>query len=636
MTRRLYSSAVLATILVVLANFGCGADDAPSAAVPSRSEDPGKQSIRDFWTLNREANRLRLIGEYEAAAETFRRCLAINSEHEDSLYYLGVSLEGSAEYAEASEAYRRIIVLNPASNRAISQLARVLATPSPGAPRDLEEAQALLARSIELNREHSGPYLSLGRLFLDAGQFVDALDAFETAAGFGSAEGSFLAGYAQLLQGRMARARELFQKVLAAEEHERQMGARGGKLEGDTHEATNATLSPLRSAAVRSLLYLRIFDEPRESHWHDITARSGFETGGGRAAWDDFDLDGDSDAVVVGPGPVRLYRNLGSEFKDVASIAGLAGLRGFWDACWGDYDADGDRDLYLIASGHIGLGSNRLFENQGNGSFRESPSSASISGERSTAVAAFADLDGDGRPELIEAGGAHKRFGALRVFRNQGGEWKETSAAWGLKAAGTLVDFALADYDSDGLVDICLVPWKKPLVLYRNEGGGRFSDVTQAAGLGGIRGQGFSTIFFDFNGDGAPDLLHTRHAGFAQVARFLMEPGLSKTEASVLLFRNTGIGGFERVRLAGSFRPLARPMGTMQVKSGDVDADGWPDLVFANGSLGGSRIEPSVVLRNLSGKGFEFLKLVSGPTGLDNFQGVSVVDIDGNGRAAFA
>ena len=630
MAQPLCQTIAAATVALVLASFGCGSGGTSPTAPPTRSEDREKQGVRDFWTLNREANRLRLAEDYEKAAETFRRCLDINSEHEDSLYYLGASLEGSGEYSGAAAAYRRMIALNPSSNRAISQLAHILATPYPGAPSDLKEARALLNRSIKLNREHSGPYLSLGRSLLDQGRFARAAEAFETAAQFGSAEGRFLTGYAAIVQGQSTKARAAFQQVFHVAEEERKLQARGGKQEGDVAKNAGLALNPVLSAAIRSRLLVNDLDDPARSGWNDVTAQSGFSPGGGRAAWEDFDLDGDIDAVVVGPGPVHLYRDSSGTFTSIAAGVGLEGLRDFRDACWGDYDGDGDPDLYLIASGHIGVGRNRLFENQGHGAFRASPSSASISRDRNTAAAAFVDLNGDGQPELVEAGATDEHFGALRVFRYQGAEWKEMSTAWGLKAPGTLVDFALADYDSDGLVDICLIPWKKPLVLFRNEGGGHFSDVTEAAGLGGIRGQGFSTIFFDFDRDGSPDLLHTRHVEFAQVASFLTEPKASGTTASVLLFRNTGKGGFEAVRLEKGFASLARPMGVMQVEPGDLDGDGWPDLVFVNGSLGGGRIEPSIALHNVAGKGFDAVESLAN---LDNFQGVSVVDVDGDGRA---
>ena len=630
MARRVCRTTAVALVVAALTSFGCGSEDAPSWPQPTQNEDPAKQGVRNFWMLNREANRLRLAENYEKAAETFRRCLDINPEHEDSLYYLGASLEGSGECSEAAAAYRRMIELNPSSNRAISQLAHILATPYPGAPNDLDEARALLDRSIELNREHSGPYLSLGRSLLDQGRFANAAEVFETAAQFGSAEGMFFSGYAAMVRGRTTEARTLFQQVLNAAEEERRLQARGGKQEGDVAKNAGLALNPVLSAAIRSRLLLNGLDGPPLRQWTDITVRAGFRPGGGRAASDDFDLDGDIDAVVVGPGPVRLYRNVGGRFEDIASSSGLDDLRGFWDACWGDFNGDGDQDLYLIASGHTGAGQNRLFENDGRGSFIEQISFSKVSGNRNSIKAAFVDLDGDDRPELVEAGAEDEHFGAFRVFRYQNAEWKETSAAWGLEASGTVVDFALGDYDFDGRVDICLIPWKKPLVLYRNEGRGKFADVTETAGLGGLRAQGFSTIFFDFNRDGSPDLLHTRHVNFAQVASYVTEPKTSGTTDSAALFRNNGKGGFLPVRLKGGFASLARPMGVMQIEAGDLDGDGWLDLVFANGSLGGGRIEPSVVLRNLEGKGFEEMATL---THLGNAQGTSIVDVDGDGHS---
>ena len=419
----------------------------------------------------------------------------------------------------------------------------------------------------------------------------------------------------------------------------------------------------------------------------------GFKGQSMAAAWADFDNDARLDLTTTAYGRLVLYRNLGDgRFEDVSARLGLADHEGFWTGVsWSDYDRDGDADLYVCGyvryefrPEYSGRASkqyaqlipftlnpssykperNLLFRNNGDGTFTETATQAGVDnpGGRSLA-AAWSDFGLDGWADLYVANDvsdnalyrnrgdgtfediSHPAWAAdhrgtmglaltptasptLSPLRND--RWQETSFTWGLEASGTLVDFALADYDSDGLVDVCLLPWRKPMVLYRNEGGGRFANATEAAGLGRIRVQGFSTIFFDFNRDGAPDLLHARHAEFAQVARFLIEPGPSEEGGSVVLFRNTGQGRFEPVRLEGSFRSLSRPMGTMQVSAGDLDGDGWPDLVFANGSLGGSRIEPSVVLRNLSGRGFSFLGSLSK---LGNFQGTSVVDVDVDGRA---
>ena len=123
------------------------------------------------------------------------------------------------------------------------------------------------------------------------------------------------------------------------------------------------------------------------------------------------------------------------------------------------------------------------------------------------------------------------------------------------------------------------------------------------------------------------------HAPFPQVTRFLVEPFLVEpsvpaTKSALHLFRNAANGRFEEIKLRGDFAALARPQGTMQVTPADVDSDGWLDLVFANGGLAGERVEPSVVLRNLAGKGFEFL----GSTVLANSQGASGIDVDGDGQ----
>jgi tetratricopeptide (TPR) repeat protein len=96
----------------------------------STATDREKQRILEFWQLHREANRLRLEGDLEAAVPVYRQGLELNPGHEDSLYYLGLSLEGIGEYTEAAALYREITQQNALSSRALAQLGQVLSTPA--------------------------------------------------------------------------------------------------------------------------------------------------------------------------------------------------------------------------------------------------------------------------------------------------------------------------------------------------------------------------------------------------------------------------------------------------------------------------------------------------------------------------
>ncbi|MCP5113841.1 MAG: tetratricopeptide repeat protein, partial [bacterium] len=155
-------SALLALSLLLACSSG---DTEPGAA----EADPGKQRIRSFWTTFRQANQQRLEGDLTAAAAGFRAALELDTQHEESLFHLGGVLEQTGDYAAAIDAYQRLIEINPASGRGLTQLAELLSSVAPGIPTDYDRAQNLLDRAIKLNPEQAGPFLQLGRLGLNRG-----------------------------------------------------------------------------------------------------------------------------------------------------------------------------------------------------------------------------------------------------------------------------------------------------------------------------------------------------------------------------------------------------------------------------------------------------------------------------------
>ena len=612
----------------------------------SAANDAGKQRVIEFWKLHREANRLRLEGDLEAAVAVYRQSLELNAGHEDSLYYLGLALEGIGEYEEAAALYRRITQQNALSSRAFAQLGHVLSTPAPGATLDFEEAERAYRRCIDLNPEHSGPYLNLGRLKLNEGRFEKALEYFQTAAHYGSPEGNLLAGYAGLLLGRAKNSRESLERVVEWYAHERRISERGAVLEGDLFSGAKGTPSRQQVLAMQAALY-RFWAAPgrttpgpektllatlrrrfaAQGSWRELGARLGLSARMGRAAWADVDHDGRVDFVAGGrDGTPRLYSNAPGGFTEITKTSGLKAVPGFWDAAWGDNDSDGLLDLYTIHSGYVARGENHLYRNNGNRTFTEVDAASGLGGKRSTFRAFFIDLNQDGHPELVEVGAAAPGTPSLRVFHREQGRWSDQAAAWGLSLQGTITDCSPADYDQDGDIDLFVYRWGRPSVLFLNEGG-RFHDATQQAGLAGIRGNGFSSLFFDYDRDEFPDLLVTEHASFADTVSSLFVP--STSTSTLRLFRNLRNGRFEEVsanlKLAGSF-------GTIEARAADLDGDGWPDLVLANGSLDALRLEPSVVLRNVNGESFDLATLLPGIDRPLNAIGVETPDIDGDGR----
>lgn len=612
--------------------------------------DPHKQAIRNFWARFHEANTLRTQGNFAEAIPHYEECLRLNAGHEDSLYYLGTSLQELGQYAQAAASFRRLIHLNSQSSRGYSQLGNALSALAPGAETDFVQAREAYLRSIEINPEEAGPFLRLGLLELNRGRIVSAIEHFRIAAGFGSPEGKFWLGYAHYLGGKNKEAAGFFRDVLNLYAGERKAAARGMLSEGDLLPAAGKPLTPLEKTGLKSILFLDWASRraggyrsevPAEVHLRErsdvpiaferVRGRLGLKSTGGRGAWGDFDEDSRTDLVVAGLGEsVVLLRNLGGKFEDVTEQANLARIQNVWDASWVDYDCDGDLDLYLIRAGFMGAGQNLLYRNERRGRFTDVTTATGLRGIRATARACFSDFDGDGRPDFVEVGAADSKYGPLRFFRNTGSGWVNETPQAGFGSHSTAVDCAVGDYDGDGRIDLFVVYWGAPPILYANLGEGRFADMTAQAGLTGLRARSFSAVFFDFDKDGLIDLLLSTQAPYEDSVRSLLQPNVRSVHDIPRLFRNAGNGRFTEVTERVG---ISRSYGTMQALAGDFDGDAWPDLLLVNGSLDAHRLEPSVILRNVEGKEFRLWSYLPEFSQPGNFIGAAIADFDGDGAS---
>jgi hypothetical protein len=249
------------------------------------------------------------------------------------------------------------------------------------------------------------------------------------------------------------------------------------------------------------------------------------------SAWADYDNDGDPDLYIArngwnGPAPNSLLRNNGDgTFTDVADQAGVNDKGSSFHTAWFDFDRDGWLDLVVSNGVYVDGSSNHVYRNRGDGTFEDVTGRAGLTvpPKYGTIGVALGDYDADGWPDIFY----HGRMEANRLFRNNGdGTFTDMAARAGVLGPGTQNGFIafFSDLDSDGDLDLftgSLALWDQVLAgyqpgskdgpvddiprFYRNEGNGRFTDVSLEAGLRyplGVMAGGIA----DLDNDGFQDI----------------------------------------------------------------------------------------------------------------------------------
>ena len=384
---------------------------------------------------------------------------------------------------------------------------------------------------------------------------------------------------------------------------------------------------------------------------------------GSGLCWLDYDRDGWLDLFVVNSYSDRdisrwqqrgglprsaLFHNVKGKFVDVSqrSGAGLA-LRGTGCVA-ADLDLDGDSDLYVTAAGV-----SALLWNQGNGRFREGAAAAGVAASGWHTSAAVGDVNGDGRPDLFVGGytdlnapiqgsssgfpGNHAGVRDL-LYLNQGrGRFREVGRQAGLETArfDHTLGAILSDLDGDGRLDVYVANDEDPNRLYENvawPGGVRadpadlgFRFEERAGGAGAADpNAGMGVAGADADGDGLTDLFVSNSRGQQHAVLNGLPPG--KNGASFA----DGRPGF-----AAAF---GRSFTGWGVSWADLDLDGDPDLVLANGSIPVTNlardVQPIQVLENRAAQGSPRQFADGGVSGLPLVvgRGLATADFDNDGR----
>ena len=254
---------------------------------------------------------------------------------------------------------------------------------------------------------------------------------------------------------------------------------------------------------------------------------------------------------------------------------------------------------------------------------------------------AVLDIDGDQWPDLLFVNGKDWRSGGQTarhgLYRNShDGTFKDVVAGSGLDRADVYgLGATIADYDNDGRDDIFMTTVNGGR-LFHNEGSGRFTDVTEKAG---IRNPDFtvSAAWLDYDRDGLADLLISNYVRWSpdaearcadQGVRGYCGPDAYRPTAPKL-YRNLGGGRFEDATVrTGLDRPTDKGMGVAVL---DYNSDGWPDVFIANDRV------PSKLYRNTRNGRFVDEAVASGVALSENGaaranMGVDAADYDRSGR----
>ncbi len=310
----------------------------------------------------------------------------------------------------------------------------------------------------------------------------------------------------------------------------------------------------------------------------------------------DLDDDGVPDFLSIHAEGTQAFRNDGGgRFSELPAPFGSGSDRSVYSMAAADHDGDGDLDPFLAHWNRPWNGlrppTRYLWRNDGKGRYEDvshivpvRPGVVPRTGDRreSSLTPTFADIDGDGDPDILLAGD----FGASQVLRNDGAAFTDITGA--AIAGENGMGAAVGDYDLDGDMD-----WFVAKIhdadggagdgpsggrLYRNRGDGVFEDATDAAG---VRDGGWGTCLADFDNDGHQDLFVTNgwFGAYVENADGEEREITAFPEDPSRLFMAGGDGTFTERSAALGIRHTGQGRG---VVCADYDGDGRVDILIAN------------------------------------------------------
>jgi cytochrome c-type biogenesis protein CcmH/NrfG len=570
-----------------------------------------------------EAARLNNLGAaymnqqlFEKGLKSFQRAAELDPKLTMARLNEGIALLNLQKIDEAKAALEAALKQDPKSPNAWYNLG--LLAKNTG---DAQAAIDAFRHVVELDANDADTWYFLGTAYVQAKQFPQAIDAFQHALQLNPLHASAEFGLSRAYQQStdIDHARQHLKKFQYITQNK--LGAPVSLAYGEQGQYSRAVESPSAVLKAPAQIKVRFMDVTAEAGivGRVLPTQSGFllDPGPG-ACFLDFDSDGKIDVFVANNGAqggMSLYHNVGGgKFEDVTKEAGLDGsLHG--TACTaGDYDNDGATDLAVsIDKGAL------LLHNEKNGTFKNSTGLAGITSGGIATGLTFIDYDHDGDLDIYVVAdsrsamplGKHRGVTDVEVhaipfnsmWRNNGnGTFTNVTEATGLAAVGYNEAAVGTDYNNDRAVDLVLMG-TQPLV-YENPKEGQFR---RREFWGERSATGVAVL--DFDHDGWMDLAFTH-----------------EESPAVTLWRNNHGEAFDRVQL-----PETNWVRAFGVAAFDYDNDGWVDLVAVGETKEGKG--EVRLFRNLGADGF---KDVTADVGLDKIQlkdprAIITGDYDGDG-----
>jgi len=537
-------------------------------------------------------------------------------DHEAArLNNLGVAYMNQQNFEKARTQFQAAAKLDPALT--IAKLNEGIALRSLG---QLDAARPLLLEASKELQNDPHVWYNLGLLYKSSGEYAASVDAFQkvVAIDANDADSWYFLGSVRAANRDFPKAIDAFQRAIKLDPNDasaefglaRALQQSGHRDEARTHLVRFENITRSKLGAAMGLAYgdqgkYSLAEESPAAiekalpeipvKFVDVTEEAGLASKsvsnpksemvswlGPGACFLDYDGDGKMDIFLADNGPesgAALYHNLGNgKFEDVTKKAGLDPGLHATGCTAGDYDNDGAVDLAFSASDRL-----YLFHNEKNGTFKDVTSSAGIVNASASANPeiftytglTFIDYDHDGDLDLyaatLENFGIPRGPGTLPTFPGANGPWDEHQ------------------------------PQPGHNVMWRNDGNGRFTDVTSSVGLAG-NAASIAAVGTDYNNDRAIDLALTGGTRGATV------------------FENPREGMFKIRELW----PDGSPNHAAGIVASDFSHDGWMDLAFTHWS------SPAITLwHNNQGKTFERVPLPE--TNWAKAYGIAAFDYDNDG-----